>query len=213
MSKKILLTITACLAITLALATAAYALVGPISALDVTPPSSTATISGTSSSVSFTIPSSSTTVTCTANSLSGTAAPGSLTGYATISTLSLGSCGSWVITNTCTVSINASTGQNVDDTPPATTPDTNVTGRAYLSGGTCLKFQQGPCMFNVSGNVAAAFNETLDVAKTQGLTLSGSGFSVTNASGGCLGLYAGSITTSAAFRVYSALPAPLNFVP
>jgi hypothetical protein len=213
MSKKILLTATACLAMIVALATAAYALVGPISALDVTPPSSTSTISGTSSSVSFTIPSAPTTVTCTVNSLNGTATPGSLTSYATISALSLGSCGSWVISNTCTITIDADTGQNVNDAPPASNPDTTVTGRAYPSSSTCLKFQQGPCIFTVLGNVAATFNETLDVAKTQGLTLSGSGFSVSNPSAGCFGLYSGPIGTSAAFRVNSALAAPLNFVP
>jgi len=216
MSRKILLIITGCLAISMALGTAAYAL-APIRAvvLEVFGAPTAPTMTGSAGSISVVV-AGTPTVTCSGASFTGTVNPGSYTAYATITTLSSGSCGSWIVSMPCSMTIDADTGQNVGTGPP----DTNVTGTAHVTYGSggCLRFQStaNGCTFDVGGNVATSFDETPDGNGDQGLSFSGSGLVVKNPYG-CLGTPSNgsAVTLTATFRVHITATADehVDFIP
>ncbi|WGX98327.1 hypothetical protein [Nocardioides sp. L-11A] len=117
------------------------------------------------------------------------------------------------ITQNCAITVSA---RPATQTVSAGLTDTNVTGvlDAGPIGGPCVS-ASGACFFDIYGQTAASFDETVKLGGVQELTIGGSGLAVRNV-GGCLGMIndGDAITLSIAFDVditQAGLGGPIDF--
>lgn len=131
-------------------------------------------------SVTMPVYGSPTNLTCSTGSVAGTWTGGD----ATFTGLSLSGCSSFIPGTTVTLSLNSALKFTADrpGNVTATKTDTNVTGVISGASNAVKVTVSGGCTATLGGTSNASFNEATDE-----LTLSGPGFTVSSASGLCLG--------------------------